>query len=368
MTALPVTAFLRPRSIHPVQILMEIGLRAGVTAARISSSMVNSGTKVSLLAMAARMRRAAVGSNKAPILTGGIMKRILAAAGTLALAAGLIGGLATTASASVRPPHPLTIGSPPAWPQPYCVSWFFTKCATIQITGATINTAPGYYPTVAGPVINVSATAVFSRAGVQVTDFRLLVDRKLAPEYDTWFGSGSVGVIYGTYNVVGLGSDSYNSSELIPGTVFPVAPGRHSLTVEVIGVNGAVLATSPSYTVTVPKQAAAVRPKLTYTAPGQATYEGYESIDIHSAIAVTLDAPSTVLIFTVPTGVTITENQFWSPSSPGVSQSGNVVTLTDPYSPVMINAQNPFSWQFGYVATPIAVSSVALDGVPVSQG
>lgn len=202
---------------------------------------------------------------------------------------------------------------------------------------------------------------------MQVTDFRLLVDGKLVPESDTAFGSGSVAIIYGSYGASGGTDPSY---ELIPGTAFPVSAGRHSLVMEVIGVNGAVLATSPSYTVTVPKQPAAVRPTLTYIAPGQGTYEGYESIDIHSATAVILDTPSMVLTFTVPTGVNVTESQTWTPTSSGVSQSGNVVTLTGSgsWSPSYINAQNSFSVQFGYLAVPVAVSNVTLDGIPVSQG
>lgn len=106
----------------------------------------------------------------------------------------------------------------------------------------------------------------------------------------------------------------------ISGTGFPVKAGTHTLKYEILGVKGAVLATSAAYTVTVPKQAAAVKPKLTFKAPGSETYEGFESIDISTASAATLDASSWVLTFTVPAGATIVAGQT-SPSGTA-SQSG----------------------------------------------
>jgi hypothetical protein len=42
--------------------------------------------------------------------------------------------------------------------------------ATIKITGADIYTTPGYYPTPAGPVIQVTSNAKFSKTGTDVTE------------------------------------------------------------------------------------------------------------------------------------------------------------------------------------------------------
>ena len=144
----------------------------------------------------------------------------------------------------------------------------------------SINTPPGYYPTPARPIIDVTSSAEFSGAGVRVTDFRLLADGKLAPEYDTYFGSGSVGVLYGADPGISISTDGYNPNEFIPGTLWPVSPGKHVLTTEVIGVNGAVLATSPSYTVAVPAQGPAVEPTLTWAYAPQWTYESYEAFTV----------------------------------------------------------------------------------------
>jgi hypothetical protein len=282
------------------------------------------------------------------------IKRAITTTAGLALATGLTMGLASTASASTTPT--------------YCTSSFFQKCAAIKITGVSIGTPPGYYPTPAGPVIDVTSSAEFSGAGVQVTDFRLLVDGKLAPEYDTYFGSGSVGVLYGADPGISISTDGYNPNERIPGTLWPVSPGKHVLTTEVIGVNGAVLATSPSYTVAVPAQGPAVEPTLTWAYAPQWTYESYEAFTVSSAVPVILDAPTSVLTFDVPAGVTVDGSNFNDSNNDGtVTQAGNTVTLTMSAGLSLSNTY-PLIVEFWDVIPPVAISSVTLDGIPVSLG
>jgi hypothetical protein len=206
------------------------------------------------------------------------------------------------------------------------------------------------------------------QTGTDVTDFRLLVDGKLVPKNYTAFGSGSVGVIYGTYTT-GMSTDDYNSS--ISGTSFPVKVGKHALVYEILGVNGSVLATSASYSVTVPKQAAAVKPTLTYTATDQsyAPYFNVGNIDVYSATTGTLDATPNVLSFTVPAGVTLTDADG---AQPNVTQSGTTVSITEArdVSLALPGSQWPpsfgFSYQSGNMSAPLTISSVTLDGIPVT--
>lgn len=249
------------------------------------------------------------------------MKTITTISAGLVLAAGpTAGGLASSAQAK-------TVPTPK-----YCTSSLFQQCASIKIIGVSIDTPPGYYPTPAGPIIQVTSSAKFSKAGVQVTDFRLLVDGRLVPESNTYFGSGSVGVLYGANRA----SISTDEGESIPGTAFPVAAGRQSLVTEVIGVNGAVLAKSAAYTVTVPEQAAAVRPKLTYTA---STYYTWPMSDSSSEV---------------------------------ITQSGNTVTITSASGLVSLGGSNyysglEFSCDTTTTAPPaLVLGSVTFDGIPVS--
>ena len=113
--------------------------------------------------------------------------------------------------------------------------------AIIKITGVIISS--GNYPT----EINVTTLAKFSKAGTRVADIRLFVDKLPVPENmpaqgSTYF-NGDAAVIYGSLTI-GLGAPSYD------GAPFTVTPGKHVLTTEVIGVGGAVFATSAPYTVT----------------------------------------------------------------------------------------------------------------------
>ena len=247
--------------------------------------------------------------------------------------------------------------------------------ATIKITGAYVNQPVGYYPTPAGQVITANATATFSKTGTDVTDFRLLVDKKLVPEQDTAFGSGTTGVVYGSYTTGAATNygDYNNGSPLIPGTTFPVKAGTHSLTYEIIGIKGAVLATSAAYTVTVPKQAAAVKPKLTYsisnpnvqtggcyTATGEITTTCYygSSINVSSSSGVIFDAPNGVLTFTLPAGDTLLDN------NGGATQSGSTVTIPYPNTGLYgMSASYGQPFQFDYTGTALTTSTVTLDGI-----
>jgi hypothetical protein len=281
------------------------------------------------------------------------IKTMAAGIATLALAAGLTTGLASTASAS----------TPPCFIPDQCAA-----APSIKITGASISTPPGYYPTPAGPIIDATSSAQFSNAGTQVTDFRLLVDGKLVPENDTYFGSGSVGVLYGADPGISISTEPSLPGMVIPGTAFPVSPGRHVLTTEVVGVGGAVLASSAGYTVTVPEQAAATKPKLTYTASNNWTYGGYLNqgqITISSATTAVLDAPSSVLTFTLPAGVTLDPD-----NNPGVTQSGTTVTITGSGN-IYLAGINSYGAAFDYDGaelSPLTIGSVTLDGIPVSLG
>jgi hypothetical protein len=147
------------------------------------------------------------------------IRSFIAAAGTLALAAGLVGGLSAHAQARTTP-------------LPTCVSSFFQKCATITITGVEISPAPN-------PVLYVGATVQLSNIGTQVTDFPLLVDGVKVSGGPS-FGGGA-DTLYGTYPAGWQWTSDIS-----------ISPGRHVLTAEIIGLGGALLATSPRYVITAP--------------------------------------------------------------------------------------------------------------------
>lgn len=244
-------------------------------------------------------------------------------AAALALAGGLVGGLATSASASTSARASV---APP----------------TIKITGAFVSTQPGYYPTPAGPVIQVQATAKFDKHGVKVTDILLLVDGRTAPT--------STGVVDTTYfgELTWWTSTVGDSSSPIPGNSFKVSPGKHVLVNEIIGVNGKVLAKSAPLTVEVPKQEAAVQPKLTYTVNYHpyTDHSGWVEITIHSATDVTLDTGTHVLKVTTDVGVLTAT---WYPGNMGIGPGFG--------SPVFGLDVNE---------TPV-ISSMTLDGIPVTK-
>ena len=258
------------------------------------------------------------------------MRNITAAAVAALAAAALTGGLATSALAATAP--------------------------TIKITGASVSTQPGYYPTPAGPVIQAQATARFDSHGVKVTDILLLVDGRPVPDNST----GAVTTYFGKLT---WGTGTQIDYESIPGTGFKVSPGRHALVNEIIGVNGKVLAKSPSFTVTVPKQTAAVQPKLAYTLTQQGDNYGYFEITAPSPTV--LDAPTYVLNFDLPAGQTMTADS----NGGSFTQSGTRVTFTSGAGDqVGLSPQGSFRFYFSTSGPAFGpVSNVTIDGIPVSH-
>jgi hypothetical protein len=75
-----------------------------------------------------------------------------------------------------------------------------------------------------------------------------------------------------------------------------------------------------------------------------------------------------VLTFDVPAGVTVDGSNFNDSNNDGtVTQAGNTVTLTVSAG-LYLSKTNPLMVQFWDVIPPVAISSVTLDGIPVSQG
>ena len=264
--------------------------------------------------------------------------RIITAAAGLALTAGLAGGLAAPASAAVRPPP--------------CLS-FFQRCSaapTIKIAGVDIS------PVWPNPTFALDWTARFSKAGTQVTDFPAFIDGVRVPEPNgPWFG-GEADTLYGTYGPTGQSGN--------------ITPGRHTLTVEVIGAGGAVLATSNRYTVTVRQP---VRPSLTctFTSTSYGSEEGGGFYDFGLGIVITSSAPIDIpggwtLIFTFSGSQVLGEDLDGLPSynQPGYAQSGATVTYTDPYDQTLISGYELEVSYEGTSTTPATFTGVAVNGVP----
>ena len=265
--------------------------------------------------------------------------KIIATAAGLALAAGLTAGLAAPASAAVRP-------------GPGCVS-FFQRCVaaapTIKITGVDIaDTWPD-------PTFQIEWTAQFSKAGTQVTDFPAFIDGVQVPEPNgPWFG-GSADTLYGTYGPM------YSEGN--------ISPGRHMLTVKVVGTSGAVLATSNRYTVTVPKP---VQPSLTctFTSTSYGSEEGGGFYDFGLEIVITSSAPIDIpggwtLAFTFSGSQVLGEALDGLPSvGGGWAQSGAIVTYTDPYDQTLYSGTELVTLYEGTSTAPATFTGVAVDGLP----